>query len=189
MSREWQLVRCGAMLWRYTYTHIVAITLFIGVIVVPQNVSWEIVNSLYLVVTWRLPREPNNITDYIDHYIVELEDEVNGERTQLILTTSNASISLDNLTLNNVYTVKVAVFTDYLNPFSEEVTISTYLTGRSNSSTLYMQIFLSTNSISYWSNRICTVSVINQVVMDTSNSSLSKRPQRFIHHCYHITSN
>ena len=50
-----------------------------------------------------------------------------GEKFQINTTTEMAALS--NLKFNTEYSVKVAVFTDYQNPFSNATEISTQLTG------------------------------------------------------------
>lgn len=117
--------------------------LFIGNTVIPQNISWEIAGSS-LIITWSLPSQLNK---HISHYVLKLSDKDSEETSQFILLTPLAS--LDNLALNSVYVVRIAVFTDYLNPFSDDVTMSIQLTGTHGVFNCLFLMFNSTNSVSY----------------------------------------
>ena len=97
---------------------------------VPQNVSGNTWSGSSIQLLWTLPLQSNNITDYINYYVIENEDIESG---QIITNRSTEQLPvIDSLHLYNIYLCRAAIFTSYLNPYSDYISIETLQAGMYN---------------------------------------------------------
>ena len=97
---------------------------------VPQNVSGNAASASSIELSWSLPLQPNNITDYINYYIIEIKDLKSGQ----IFTNRSTEqlVVIDSLQSYYTYLCRVAIFTSYLNPYSDYISIETLQAGMYN---------------------------------------------------------
>ena len=97
---------------------------------VPQNVSGNAKSASSIKLSWTLPLQPNNITDYIKYYIIEIKDLKSG---QIITNRSTEQlVVIESLHPYYTYLCRVAIFTSYLNPYSDYISIETLQAGMYN---------------------------------------------------------
>lgn len=86
-------------------------------------------NESSIIISWDVPCQPRDITAdrMINNYTVMVTDTATGE--YFTITTTMIPVVLSNLTLNTNYSIRIAVFTNQLGPFSDPIYISTQLKG------------------------------------------------------------
>ena len=94
---------------------------------VPQNVSGNAASASSIKLSWTLPLQPNNITDYINYYIIEIEDLESGQTITYHSVEQLAVV--ESLHPHYTYLCRVAIFTSYLNPYSDYISIETLQAG------------------------------------------------------------
>ena len=90
---------------------------------------YETSNESSIIISWDLPCQPRNITRdrMVNNYTIMVTDTATGE--YFIVNTTKILVVLSNLNLNTNYSIRIAVFTSKLGPFSDPFYISTHLTG------------------------------------------------------------
>lgn len=86
-------------------------------------------NESSIIISWDLPCQLNITRDRIvNNYTIMVTDTASGQ--YFIIITTKIPVALSNLSLNTNYSIRIAVFTNKLGPFSDNpLYISTRLTG------------------------------------------------------------
>ena len=79
------------------------------------------INSSTLLLTWHAP-DAENTNGILQHYHVEITDNISMD--QIIYTTDETHLLVDNLQPNHEYTIRVAALTNVRGSFSKAITVT-----------------------------------------------------------------